>query len=251
MSKTLVLANDMSNWNAPKNSRVRANDAHVSISIPKGGFASGGGVNLKFKPDGMRRATNVELSYDLKVDDDFDFVKGGKLGLGVNVNNGTGGKAWARNDGSFRLMWRRGGQVICYLYLCEDQGAYKPGDMHCALMKNQGKAFKDALGNVAPKAGLDVFRHTREKVFLKRGTWNTITMGATLNSKGKSDGSLFLELNGKRLTTTGICWTKDVEKNQFSQLQMPNWFGGGDSSWAPQKDECIKIRNVKYTTIDD
>lgn len=144
-------------------------------------------------------------------------------------------------------MWRRDGQVVAYLYLCEDQGKYVPENPHCQLVKNQDKEFKDACGNRWPKAGLDVFRFTKQKLFLKKGTWNKITYGACLNTEGNtSDGRLWLEVNGERMECGGIRFTKNVEKNVFKQLQMPNWFGGGDKSWAPKDDTWFKIRNVVY-----
>ena len=247
-STTIQLKNDMSNWNTSKDSRIRADNDKIKINIPKGGYASKGGVNLKFKPDGIKPSRSFELEFQLRVPDNFDWVKGGKLGLGANINRGTGGKSWKRNDGSCRLMWRRGGQLVAYLYLCEDQGSYDPENASCPLVKNQGDEFKKACGNHWPKAGLDVFRYTKKKLIMKRGYWNTIKYGATLNSApDKSDGTLWLELNGERMETSGIRFTKNVRENLFTQLQLPTWFGGGNASWSPGKNTWLKIRNATYT----
>lgn len=245
---TITLQNDMSNWNASKNNRIDVNTKRIKIKIPKGGYASKGGINLKFKPDGIKPSSSFELSFQLRVPSDFDWVKGGKLGLGANINNGTGGKTWAKNDGSCRLMWRRNGQLVAYLYLCEDQGSYVPENATCPLVKNQCQEFKDACGNKWPKAGLDVFRFTKDKLFLKRGTWNKITYGATMNTApDRCDGKLWLEVNGERMETGGIRFTKNTQKNLFTQLQLPTWFGGGDSSWAPKKDTWFKLRRATYS----
>jgi len=248
LSHTIDLKNDMSNWNASVPKRIDADEKRLKINIPKGGYASRGGVNVKCKPDGIKKSRSFELSFKLRVRKNHDWVKGGKLGLGANINRGTGGKSWKKNDGSCRLMWRRDGQLIAYLYLCEDQGSYRPGDASCPLVTNQGDEFKDACGNRWPESGLDVFRHTKHKLFLKKGAWNRITYGATLNSApDKSDGKLWVELNGERLETAGIRFTKNVDKNQFSQIQLPIWFGGGDASWAPKKDTWFKLKDMTYT----
>jgi hypothetical protein len=248
MPTTLKLKNDMSNWNASKNSKIKADDDKIQINIPKGGFASAGGVNLKFKPKGIKPTTEWELRLDIRVPDGFDFVKGGKIGVGANIGSGTGGKSWKTHDASARLMWRADGQLVGYLYMCTNQGAYKPDNMNCPLLKNQSSSFKDAIGHKAPNAGLDVWRYIpkADRLYLQRGKWNKVVFGGRLNSAGKSDGKLWLELNGKRRAVSGIRWADDPSKHKFTQLQMPTWFGGSNDSWAPQKNTWIKYRNVKY-----
>jgi hypothetical protein len=255
--KTLVLETDLSNWNIKSPSkRVSANGQRVKVHIPKNQFSARGGVNEKFIPEGIRPASKVEFEYQLRVPSDFDFVKGGKIGLGFNINDGCGGKDWGNDarrqrNGSFRLMFRANGLIVAYIYLCTDQGQYKEDDLSCPLLRNQGEEFIEAIGRRAPGAGLDVFRHTKEKLFLEPGKWNTIKMGATLNSRPKSnDGSLYLEINGKRLETSGVCWTSNPEKNRFNQLQLPMWMGGSNQSWASPKDQWVKVRKIKYHMLD-
>jgi hypothetical protein len=243
----ISLNNDMSNWNAGKNNRVKADKDGVTITMPKGGYASGGGVNLKFLPDGIKKSSEVTLEYELFIPKDYDFNKGGKIGLGFNINDGTGGKSWKKNDGSYRLMWRRGGQCVSYLYLPTDQGAYVPGKVDCPLLKNQGRKFMEAISNKAPAAGLDLFRFTSKKMHFKRGEWNKIRMSARLNDPKKNNGFVELSLNGTSMVADDMVWTANPGDNKFTQLQMACWFGGSDRSWAPKKDESIKIRNAVYT----
>lgn len=250
---TMVLENDLSNWNIKSPSkRITFNDKQIKVHIPKNQYSAKGGVNEKFIPKGIKPARQVELEYQMCVPDDFNFVKGGKIGLGFNINDGCGGKDWGNDqnrqrNGSFRLMFRAKGQIVAYLYLCTDQGKYKQDDLSCPLLKNQGKEFIEAIGRKAPGAGLDVFRFTKEKVFLTPGKWNTIKMGATLNSKPHSnDGSIYLEIDGKRLETGGICWTSNPDDNMFNGLQLPMWMGGSNKSWASPTDQWVKLRNIKY-----
>lgn len=243
----ITLKNDMSNWNAGKNSRVKADKDGVTITMPKGGYASNGGVNLKFSPDGIKKSSEVTLEYELFIPKDYDFNKGGKIGLGFNINDGTGGKSWKKNDGSYRLMWRRGGQCVSYLYVPMDQGAYVPGKVDCPLLKNQGKKFMEAISNKAPAAGLDLFRYTSKKVHFNRGEWNKVRMSARLNDTNKNNGFVELSLNGTSMVADDMVWTANPKENKFTQLQLACWFGGSDKSWAPKKDESIKIRNATYT----
>lgn len=244
--KTVELATDMKTWNARAHPRVKPSSDAITVSFPKGGYASGGGSNIKCVPDGIKKSRDVELSYAVFIPRDFDFNKGGKIGIGFNINDGTGGKTWRENDGSFRLMWRRGGQAVAYLYLPQDQGRYIPGNANCPLLKNQGGEFMNAISGKAPSAGLDLFRFTPKKMYFKRGAWNTIVMKATLNDAGRNNGSLSLSVNGDAMRVTDMMWTANPVDNQFSQIQLANWFGGGDASWAARKDEEIKMKDVKY-----
>ncbi len=244
----LTLNDDLSNWNGKKNSRVRTTKRGIDVTLPKRGYASKGGVNIKFIPDGLKPSSSVSLKYDLFLPSDFDFVKGGKIGLGFNINEGTGGKSWRTNDGSFRVMWRGSrGQCVPYLYLPTDQGKYVPDNPSCPLLKNQGKQFMDAISNKAPSAGLDLFRYTPKKVYLKRGQWNRICMSARINDTGKNNGTIALSVNGQTVSVDDMMWTANPDKNRFSQLQLACWFGGGDASWSATKDETISLRNVTYT----
>lgn len=249
----IELKHDLSNWNVDTPSdRITHNTKRIKIRLPKGLYGARGGVNEKFVPRGLKPSNRVELTYQLRVADSFDWVKGGKIGLGILIHGGCGGKDWGtdrkrQRSASFRLMFRRRGQVMAYVYLATDQGRYKEDDLNCPLLKNQGKDFLDAIGHRAPAAGLDVFRFGKKKAYLTPGKWNDITMGATLNSGPEtSDGSLFLEVNGTRLETGGIRWTADPESNMFNQLQLPNWMGGGNDSWASPTSQWVKLRNMTY-----
>jgi|SRR5210317_348426 hypothetical protein len=244
--KTVELSTNMKTWNARGHPRVKPSSDAITISFPKRGYASAGGSNIKCTPDGIEKSREVELSYSIFIPRDFDFKKGGKIGIGFNINDGTGGKTWRENDGSFRLMWRSGGQAVAYLYLPMDQGRYIPGKVNCPLLKNQGGEFMNAISNKTPSAGLDLFRYTPKKLYFKRGAWNTIVMSASLNDVGRNNGTLSLSVNGDVMRVTDMTWTANPDGNQFTQIQLANWFGGGDASWAASKDEEIKINNVKY-----
>lgn len=226
----------LAGW-AGDNKRFKGGKEYAEVILPKNGFRSQDGVNSKYKLKGFPTKT-AELSYELFVDKDWDPVKGGKL-PGLYIGKGTGGKAYEENDGSFRIMWRRGGQLVGYLYPCTDQGNIK---------KNQGREFLEACGHEFPEAGIDLWRTTKDKVFLKKGEWNKVTMGWTLNDPKTSNGQIWLEVNGTRLYVKDARITDKPDKNQCCGVQWSMWYGGSNESWAPSKDQSFKFRNIKYHT---
>jgi hypothetical protein len=240
--KTVQLPNDMAyGWNMNfKGSRLRPNAKFISVTYPKGGYRSQHGVNIKStKMEGFK-TRGVELTYEVFVEKDWDPVKGGKL-PGFIINGGTGGKDYKKNDGSVRIMWRNKGQLVAYLYPCVDQGR--------DFSKTMGPHMKEACKKFPP-AGIDVWRYTDEKVFLKPGEWNCITIGAELNDPEQSNGKLWLIVNGTKLSVDDVCFTKRSDKNLFTGLQFSSWYGGGSSSWAPKKDQTLKFRNFAYRTFN-
>lgn len=225
-------------WNV-RNSNPRAQPGPKTLDIifPKNGYKSRQGVNHKCVLDDFP-VTEAELEYEVYIEKDWDPVKGGKLPGFFIGKNGTGGKNYKKNDGSARIMWRRNGQLVGYLYLCTDQGK--------DVSKKQGKNFLDACDNHFPPAGIDVWRRTKDKVYLKKGTWNTVRMGLRLNDQGKANGRLWLEVNGTRLETNDVYYTENPSKNKIGGLQWSLWYGGGSSSWAPSKEQCMRFRNIRY-----
>lgn len=231
------LSTTLEGWGRGDTKRFKGGKEYAEVVLPKNGFRSQAGVNSKYKLKGFP-TKSAELSYELFVDKDWDPVKGGKL-PGLYIGKGTGGKAYEENDGSFRIMWRRGGQLVGYLYPCTDQGNIK---------KNQGREFLEACGHEFPEAGIDLWRSTKDKVFLKKGEWNKVCMGWTLNDPKTSNGQIWLEVNGTRFCVKDARITDKPDKNQCSGVQWSMWYGGSNASWAPSKDQSFKFRNIKYHT---
>lgn len=217
------------------NSHIEPGKNEIVVTYPAGGHGSRAGVNFKTQPKGFP-CSQVELAYDVFVPKGWDCVKGGKL-PGIFIGkNGTGGKKYEKNDGSCRLMWRKNNQLVPYLYLCTNQGD----------ITKQGPNFLKACSNKFPPAGIDLWRHTKkDKVFLKEGTWNSIKYGIEMNDSDKKNGRLWLELNGTRLEVDDVCFSAD-EKVKIGGFQFSTWYGGGSASWAPEKKQQLKFRNVSY-----
>jgi hypothetical protein len=235
---TLPTTVDSSVWNVKNsNPRLLPGKDILTVIFPKRGYKSRAGVNHKCRLDGFP-AQEAELVYDVYVEKNWDPVKGGKLPGFFIGKNGTGGKQYEKNDGSVRIMWRRGGQLVGYVYLCTDQGK--------DVSKKQGKSFLKACDDHFPPAGIDLWRRTKEKVHLKNGQWNTVRMGVRMNDPGVSNGKIWLEVNGERLEVDDAYFTEDPKKNAIGGLQWSLWYGGGSADWSPSKEQQLVFRNIKY-----
>lgn len=226
-------------WSNEGNKRFRAGATVATVLLPAGKVRSRDGVNNKYKLKGFP-AKQAELKFQVYVDKDWQAVKGGKL-PGLFIGKGTGGKNYKKNDGSFRIMWRRGGRLVGYLYPCMDQGK--------DIRKRQGKEFTHACDDEFPAAGIDLWRQTKDcKMTLVPGQWNDVTIGMRLNDKGVSNGALWLEVNGDKGMVTDAYLTDNPDKNTINGVQWSMWYGGSNTSWAPSKDQVFKFKNIQYRT---
>ena len=216
------------------NPRLIPGPEYITVMYPAGGYRSQAGVNIKFRPRGFP-CTQICLSYHVFVPPGWDCKKGGKLPGFFFGKKGAGGKTYEPDNGSCRLMWRKNRQLVPYVYLCTDQGD---------ISSNQSQEFLRACGHTFPEAGIDLWRYTNEKLFLLENAWNAITLGATLNDVGGRNGSLWVELNGTRLHVGGICFTAKPHINKFYGLQFSTWYGGSNSTWAPDTPQQLWFTNI-------
>ena len=242
------LSNDLGgDWNitwVSKTSHHKVTDRGIACHYPAGGFAGESGTHFVAQPSCFPSSTSAKLSYTVSVPADFDFVKGGKLGPGLFIGDkGAGGGNWMTNGASFRVMWREGGTVVAYLYLCEDVGKFS-GDAHCPLVKAQGKGFVERA-HFTGRTGIDLWREGG--MALKRGADNRIELEITLNTPGKADGVVGLTVNGKKNSFDGVRW-RDTKGMGINGLMVASWFGGGDKGWAPKKDQHLLFKDVVVST---
>jgi hypothetical protein len=196
---------------------------------------SGNGLRIKYpafgnqsSPSGATWETDLRtskdemyLSYWVKVDADFDFVKGGKLpGL-------AGGTEFPRGDNNFttRLMWREEGKLEFYVH-----GYTLPN----AQGKEPTRIFWDDFGE-----------HAR----LQAGQWHHIELYQKLNTPGVKDGILRGWLDGQLVAedTDGAGVRDEGQNNtRINYLYFSTFFGGSSApeiQWQPKADV--------YATFDD
>lgn len=183
--------------------------------------------------------TSALFSYKVKTNKGFNPVLGGKLpGLCGGTcpiggtpttdapkdskgNNNPNGKAIGF---SARNMWRRGGNLVQYLYYPDQKTNWAP-DFFYTNSSGGRFAFND-------------------------GQWHTVTHYIRMNTPGKKDGILqawvdnvpYLSLSGVRL--------RDDASYGVDTALITTYFGGHDPSWATTKDEALYFDDIKLMTND-
>ena len=154
----------------------------------------------------------AELRYTLRFNQDFDFVKGGKLpGLCGGSENVSGGRpADGANGFSARLMWRRDGRGEAYVY-----------------HKNQPAKYGESFP-------------FPEDFRFPPGKPVHVRIAVVMNTGGQRDGTLrvwaTLPGRGERLVVErrDMEWRSAVTFDVDS-LYFETFHGGNDSSWAPTR----------------
>jgi hypothetical protein len=159
--------------------------------------------------------TEASLSYDVKFEEDFQFMKGGKIhGLGPS-NPVAAGDSMEPSRWSSRIMFFDQGKIASYLYHQRKTGQY--GDTHI------DENFK-----------------------FQNGKFYAVTLYTKINSSAEaSDGEAWVYIDGKRIVGQGNVqfWKTDPESSKISKFMFSTFFGGHDPSWAP-KDVSGGYKNV-------
>jgi hypothetical protein len=155
------------------------------------------------------------LSYDVRFEKDFQFVRGGKLhGLGPDRVM-SGGQGTAPDGWSARVVFHREGRVGTYVY-------------------NQDQIGKFGLADWAKD-----FR-------FEPGRFYRVTLYVRVNSAADaSDGVVRLYIDGKKLAERAGIRYRGVSGDRalVTTMLFSTFHGGGDPSWAPKDHEG------RYTTV--
>jgi hypothetical protein len=172
------------------------------------------------------RHKELYFAYDVYFENDAQFVLGGKLpGLGIPDYFSAAG---VRPDGTDRwtggLMWRENGKISNYIYHANQSGPY--GDV---IYWDDGPTGQ---------------------VYFQKGKWNRIEMYYKMNTPGVLNGRLKGWLNGQlALDTNKIMYRMPGgEHLDIGNMAINTFYGGGDISWAPTKDQHIYFDNFVVST---
>jgi hypothetical protein len=161
------------------------------------------------------------LRYYVKFEEDFDFVKGGKLpGLM------GGGDSWSRSGGhqpdgtngwTLRFMWRTGGRIVVYAYLPKSENGKYGGetwgqDLDCDFVAEPGK-------------------------------WICIEQYVNVGTPNKDNGKLIVWINGEeklKLIDTR-CWNVKNNYGRIGGIYFSTFYGGNTKDWAPAKTCYIQF----------
>jgi hypothetical protein len=157
------------------------------------------------------RGLEYTLSYDVKFDEDFQFVKGGKLhGLGPDSPI-TGGKSMRPDGWSARVTFKEEGSVRSYLYCQNKDGQYGAGlyspDFH-----------------------------------FEKGKYYAVSLHVRLNEKaGEATGYAHIYINGDLVIQhDGVCFRGAVgDETLISTFLFSTFHGGHEPHWAPVTAEGV------------
>jgi len=174
-------------------------------------------------------AEEMWVAYDIQFEEGFEFVKGGKLPGLCGGKCYTGGNRPAVGDGwSARIMWRKDGNVVQYLYFVDQAGTY--GD--------------DALWNLNGTAEQKQFVPGQWHRVVTRVVLNSVTTEGTGDKNGVVqswfDGELSLDLDTLRL--------RDSTNQKIDEFYLSTFHGGSDTTWAPTKDVFVRYDNFVVST---
>ena len=185
----------------------------LRVSYPKGSSSPRGSRAAGVKEGGGQFYGTLDsgpvdalfLRYYVRFQDDFDFVKGGKLPGFYGGTQVSGGRIPDGTNGfSTRFMWRTAGQGEVYAYLPSSD------------------KFGTSLG--------------RGDFSFTPGKWHCLEQQVVLNTPGAANGAVRAWLDGKPAYQNEQMLYRTVASLRIEGVLFSTFFGGGDSSWAPDKD---------------
>jgi hypothetical protein len=181
----------------------------LRVHFPEGEV--GDGVSFRTREEALDQ---MYLEYKVRFPADFDWVRGGKL---PGLSGGTGATGGNKPDGtdgwSIRFMWAPEGKIHAYVYWPDQPGSHGTG------------FFLDTP--------------------LQKGEVQTLGLEVVMNTPGQADGIVRAWLDGHLALEKTDFRFRDVSDLQIDRIHFDTFFGGGDSSWAPTKDEHIDFGDLK------
>lgn len=217
--------------------RAIINHRHTQLA-PQSGIEGSTAIKVHYIGDerGSKRVvtsaafaptTQATLSFGVKFCDNFDFARGGKLhGLGSDKPV-SGGNAVTDDRWSARLMWRRNGGLMTYIYHQNMKGKY--GDTRVAAD----------------------FRFTP-------GQYHLVEMNVMLNTQpDKADGLVKVSVDGMPLIEhKGLRFrSTDSTAGLIQTLMFSTFHGGSSPDWAPRnedgsfKTDCAYFDDFQVTEL--
>jgi len=237
-------------WNISKISNEHllstTSDGMLKMKYNVGKDGHDSGAQIFCNPYALLPTDEVTVAYDVFFSEDWDFVICGKLpgiGFGIKEGDHASGGEWDLEGkaGSFRIMWQDGTPTSAilkgYLYLGIPGGpkkAYAP----------QGPHFK-AVGNDDDRTGYSVYYKKQPCFKVKKGTWNTISFTVRMNTVGKADGYLRMQVNDTVREIDDIVWRTD-ERTKIQDLYWVSIFGGEGKKFAPHNPNAYSLyKNIR------
>ena len=239
-------------WNASsKRTRLSYDRESIRVNYPAHPHASSGGTNWNFNPSVARLpAREAAVSFDVFFPEDFPFEasgsSAGKIGSGFHVGPGdASGGNWSTSGASFRMMWLGaeswGSNSMAYVYV----EVADPSNFRGTIDQKPGVLEK--AGTVLTNGGANIWRNVAEPCKFYRGRWNSCSMYTKLNTPGKYDGAIEMEVNGVKHRIDDFRWILPGSKSSIEKFLFTSWFGGSgsDPAWAPGRACYSLTKNIR------
>lgn len=182
----------------------------------------------------------LTVEYKIRVSENFDPKRGGKLPGFGGGSNPKGGASTEEADGfSARVMWRELGVLEQYVYSMERSPDKNWGENYLwSNTENKNQKITSDMWTSLKK-------HEEGRVYLIPGEWHTIKTYVKMNTFDKKDGKVITWLDGKEVLNIDLQFRKN---NSFGidSLNFACYFGGDDETWAPDKDEKIYFKDFVF-----
>ena len=188
----------------------------VSVFPPSIWDPQSSGFNFRSK---LPPSNFKTLSYQVMFSKDFDFVKGGKL---PGFCGGTGSTGGDKGNGvkgfSVRPVWREKGRAVSYVYYVD-----------------QKEKWGDQFQWEGPQ---------RQPTYFSRGDWQYVKIFVQVNDVGQKNGIVQSYLNDHLVFEKTDFKFRTVPSLFVDTLCFNTFFGGDDETWAPKKEQTLRIRHV-------
>ncbi|PMR69777.1 hypothetical protein CR158_09015 [Halomonas heilongjiangensis] len=180
----------------------------IRVHYPEGTSSPGddeeGGAGFYTEPAALAGAERACLTYRVRFEPGFDFVKGGKLpGLYGGEAPSGGETADGENGFSMRLMWREQGQGELYEYVVDQEGT--------------------SVG--------------RGAWTFPSGQWVTIEQEIVLNDPGEANGLARLWIDGQPVLEQRDIVYRTTPELTIDGLMFSTFFGGSGGEWRTPRDQ--------------
>lgn len=233
-------------WGKDNQNHQVLEDGSLKVFYPEGSYTPSkfpqGGIGFYASPSDIFPANDLILSYDVKFDDTFQAVLGGKL-PGLFFSEGTDKKYMREasggnhnnNTASLRIAWRKDFVGEAYVYLPKDQ----TDDYYDIPYLVQNEAFGDSLWR-----GLFKFQPNE---------WNKIMIRVKLNTFDKQmnpnyNGFLEICINEQSQRFNKLVWRTN-QSTSITAILFSTFFGGGSTKYATPVDTWAYFKNFKVKKI--
>jgi hypothetical protein len=191
------------------------------VAYPAGKIGGSSATGLPAQYVAIPPAKEYWLDYQVWFENDFQWVKGGKLPGLVGGAHTSGCDPIVANGWSARFMWHENGGGHFYYY-------HQNRASNCGDTRN----FSNGLA-------------------FKKNAWNRITERVVVNAIGQSNGLAQAWLNGQKIIDVGgIKWRGSVGENValIDNVSLQTFYGGSTNDWAPSTTTHARFSNYIVRT---